>query len=527
MKKILILQACAAFAVLSVVNGFTQDIVWRNISRENLNLNAVLVNQNNPKVIYIGSNNTVQKTEDGGESWRNVLSIKGQNKTVNFLSFDYKNRNCIYAGTGNGLFYSPNQGKTWQRIFKGKNYLESDCTAALACARTIFLGTKKGLFISRDNGRSWYHPTGRLANSHILTIVSGADETKCIYAASVNGVFMTKDNGQLWQRIFFANSAQTDTFTGIEQGIEETNDTDEKNKRLNAVRNIVTGKTNPNHLYLAASKGIYKSSDNGENWNLLPDYGLLDNNIKFLAISLDSTLYAVSKSGVFKYENERWHELSLGLIAEEIKSLDFDNQGNLYAASEKGMFKAETKFYSSNAKINEIALYSKNEPSIQDVQKAAVSYAEVAPEKIVNWRKQAQKKAFLPKVGTGINRKTSDLWHWETGSTTKTGDDILSKGKDSLEWDITLSWDLSEIIWNNDQTAIDARSRLMVELRDDILNEVTKLYFERIRIKMELNNLSIEDRKKRFEKELKLQELTSLLDALTGGCFSQQSKDKT
>lgn len=61
----------------------------------------------------------------------------------------------------------------------------------------------------------------------------------------------------------------------------------------------------------------------------------------------------------------------------------------------------------------------------------------------------------------------------------------------------------------------------MVELRDDILDEVTKLYFERLRIKMELDNLSIEERKKRFEKELKLQELTALLDGLTGGYFSK------
>jgi hypothetical protein len=76
------------------------------------------------------------------------------------------------------------------------------------------------------------------------------------------------------------------------------------------------------------------------------------------------------------------------------------------------------------------------------------------------------------------------------------------------------------LVWNDAQTSIDVRSRLMVELRDDILDEVTKLYFERIRVKMELNNLTIEDRKKRAEKELKLQELTASLDALTGGYFS-------
>lgn len=62
----------------------------------------------------------------------------------------------------------------------------------------------------------------------------------------------------------------------------------------------------------------------------------------------------------------------------------------------------------------------------------------------------------------------------------------------------------------------------MVELRDDILDQVNKLYFERLRLKMELASLSIEDLKKRNEKELKLQELTASLDALTGGYFSHQ-----
>jgi hypothetical protein len=54
------------------------------------------------------------------------------------------------------------------------------------------------------------------------------------------------------------------------------------------------------------------------------------------------------------------------------------------------------------------------------------------------------------------------------------------------------------------------------------MDEVTKLYFERIRVKMEINNASIEDTRKIQEKELKLQELTASLDALTGGYFSSR-----
>jgi hypothetical protein len=67
-------------------------------------------------------------------------------------------------------------------------------------------------------------------------------------------------------------------------------------------------------------------------------------------------------------------------------------------------------------------------------------------------------------------------------------------------------------------------SWLVAELRDNILDEVTRLYFERIRLKMELDNLTIEDRKKRLEKELRLKELVASLDALTDGYFSKALK---
>ena len=78
------------------------------------------------------------------------------------------------------------------------------------------------------------------------------------------------------------------------------------------------------------------------------------------------------------------------------------------------------------------------------------------------------------------------------------------------------------LFWNDAQMNIDVRSKLMVELRDDILDQVNKLYFERLRVKSELDNLSLEDRYKRLEKQLKLEELTASLDALTSGYYSEQ-----
>jgi len=376
------------------------------------------------------------------------------------------------------------------------------------------LGTKSGFFVSKDKGRSWHKENGKLGDTNILAIAYDKTEPSYIYVASTDGVFRSKNQGQSWERIFVTHP--------VENGFEAEEEKEEQDEqdRFSGIRYISCDPNNLSCIYVATSRGVYKSCDRGQNWEPVSSYGLLSRDVKFLLFSNKANLYAIAKSGIFEYVNGRWQELSFGLAAGEVRFLALDNQDNLYAACDKGLFKANMAYSIDNGKGHAISIYYKDEPKINEVQQAAIKYGEVSAEKIKRWRKQAAKKALLPQVSVGIDRNTTDLWHWEGGSTTKSDDDTLRRGRDSVDWDVTLSWDLGELIWNNDQTSIDVRSRLMVELRDDILDEVTKLYFERLRIKMEIDNLAIEDGRKRSEKELKLQELAASLDALTGGYFS-------
>ena len=50
----------------------------------------------------------------------------------------------------------------------------------------------------------------------------------------------------------------------------------------------------------------------------------------WLLIPEEGNIYAATKSAVFEFHDERWHELSSGLIAGEVNSLAQDKQGNLY-----------------------------------------------------------------------------------------------------------------------------------------------------------------------------------------------------
>jgi len=460
MKKYAVVLAVLVvlFIFASVVSVFANDIVWDDIGRGNLNLRTVLVNTDNPRIIYVGLSNAVLKSEDGGVSWRNVFSVRGSNREVNFLAFALGNRNSLYAATGNGLYFSCNQGKGWNRVFKGKNYLQNQCTTLAVLPSAIYMGTKAGLFVSLDKGRSWHKQSGEIGKTSILAIACNLKEPNSIYVACVDGVFKTKDGAQSWERIFAVHPAENENGSDAEEGSE---DRDEEQRNSN-IRYISIDSNNLNYLYLATSRGVYKSQERGKTWELLSDYGLLDREVKFLLISPESVLYAITKAGVFKYEQERWQELSLGLVAQDIRSLDLDKQGNLYAACDKGLFRSK-EFYSNSSKGNTISLYFKDEPEINKVQEAAIRYAEVESDKIKEWRKNAKMKAILPKLTVGIDNSRNSNYEIYTSATTHyiyEGPDDESRG-----WDVTLSWELGDLIWNDDQTSIDVRSRLMVQLR--------------------------------------------------------------
>ena len=76
------------------------------------------------------------------------------------------------------------------------------------------------------------------------------------------------------------------------------------------------------------------------------------------------------------------------------------------------------------------------------------------------------------------------------------------------------------MVRNNAQTSIDVRSKLMVQLRDDILEEVTRIYFERERILEEIKNAGDFGEELYLSKKIRIEELTAYIDLFTGGGFS-------
>ena len=497
-----------------------------NVGINELMLRCIAIDPSNPNTIYVGTEKGIYKSVNGGRYFRSSL-VLSSNEKVNFLAINPTNSKIVLAATQNGLLETKNNGKNWQKIFRGTAELERNMLSLAvnpAKPKLIYLGTTRGLFKSNNAGRSWRKASGLLSHYPVLFILI-EPEGKNIYASTTEGVFKSSDERENWQKIHASqdresenNNYDADTdkeiWVNTEQAVKCITISDDKNK-----------------IFLSDSSGVLESQDSGVTWHRLTQTGLLNSKVNFLTF-FSKDLYAATQNGIFKFLTDKniWQAVYRGLTAKQILFLASQDKV-LFAATDKGLFKMDLGMEVKSTNLNLVqqnkASNFPNEPSILEVHKAAIEYAEVDPNKIRGWRMAARNRAWFPKLSVGFDRDEDISLHVDTGGTTQadfyiTGPTDVSKG-----WDISLDWDLGDLIWNSSQTSIDSRSKLMVELRQDVLDQVTKFYFERQRLKKQILLTPPPDQMTKLEQEIRLEELTASIDALTGGYFSEEIKGRS
>jgi len=549
----------------------------------------------NSSIILAGTEQALYRSTDEGKTFRPVLQLPSSEKRINYL---YINGEVIFAATNSGLFVSQDQGLHWEKIFSSADPLARHCLSVLIDRDAIYLGTENGLFYQKSGESSWQKKIDFLNADSMDKVISSLEKDKqFIYVSTSREVFrIDKDRSDI-QKIFSLANREQETETEIPaeflSGSESFTTNQIKQIKIvqdlsfpnalvgNPDRAIVRpptetfGGDNLSSIYLATTKGIFQSLDQGKTWTNLNSAGLPVENITSLLVLPDQDIWVGTLKGVFRYHDGRWLPLYKGMETNRVNFLTLDEEARVYAATDRGIFfmdekKAfadkslsfpnalvgnpddaptgcpiktfghdnsgiDSKDMSSRGSIDEKKIQNyfqaqnpfKDEPSIHQVHEMAIRYAEVHPQKITRWRSAAQKRGLMPKVSAGINRSATDMFHWDTGP----NPDVLAKGRDFLDWNVSLSWELGDLIWNPDQTSIDSRSKLMVELREDVLDQITRLYFERRRVQLELAELASKELSEssgqglESEKEMRVEELTALIDALTGGEFSRRIQE--
>ncbi len=502
---------------------------WTDLSKglPETDIQAVAVDRTVPGRLYAASPRRVYLSQDLGAHWKQALSLRGSDNRIHFILVDPSDGRRVFVASERGIQASSDAGKSWEYLYRGVGKRAKAVYSLAADPRdpgALWAGTSDGLaHLERKQAQI----VPGIPSVKVFSIFTAKEAPEKLWAATEKGVYKSEDAGAHWERIYIemVKGAEAADETSLSQfQIEELLPSPSMS---NVIRFPGT-----DDVLAASSKGVWRGSS--RDWMPLKNTQLPVERINYLTASAEA-FYAATDRGVFRWrEGEGFKDVSDGLSSKEVRMIAYDERsGDLFAATRQGAFRYPKPDFkpsvtegsaaqaASAPDAREILKRFENEPTIGQVQNAAIRYAEVHPDKIQAWRAAAARKALFPTFSVTADSGTDHNVDIDRGGTGDPDKFIIGPEETNTDWHAGFSWDLGELIWNNDQTSIDTRSKLLVELRDDVLNEVTHLYYERRRLQVEMLLTPAKELPLEIERQLKLDELTAGIDGLTGGYFSK------
>jgi hypothetical protein len=167
------------------------------------------------------------------------------------------------------------------------------------------------------------------------------------------------------------------------------------------------------------------------------------------------------------------------------------------------------------------------DPPILEVQRAALRYLHLSADPAAAMRRGVRLRGLLPIVtlegrkGHGGDRRHSYDESFVSGGYRKLydSDDLATHDRDVL---MRLTWDLGDALYNPEQIDVSTEARRLVELRDDVLDELDQLYFDRRRA-LDAASAAAADSGDAARERLRAEELAAGLDAWTDGWFGRRA----
>lgn len=396
----------------------------------------------------------------------------------------------------------------------------------------FYLATNRGLLTSWDHGATWLYPFRWPENRPVHFV---AFSSSLLWIGMDRELFFSKDDGESFESgfsLYFSPEDLTEERSGI-PGEEGGNALS-----LPGFKALSFPPSQGTPLWVGTSQGIFESRDGGVDWEKLPLTGLKDSEIQDLIFSERSGLIAATRREVARFlsKERRWETLPVGLT-DTPRSLALKLASNpgetLLIAS--GVEILEYKIPSSEIAVSEplfipsperIQLFQKilsREPTVLEVQKAAIRYDDMGNGKIQRWHWASRMRSLIPRLSFGRDFSLGNNIDVDRGGTNTPDQFIAGPDKMDKRWDLGLTWELGDSLFSTSQTSIDSRSKLLVELRESVLSQVNRIYFERRRVQIQLVFSPPPKASQEYlDLLLRLQELTAELDARTNGFFTKR-----
>ncbi len=497
-------------------------------------LKALTVHPRDPQKIIVASDHQIFEGPKEGP-WKNLGDLGRFGHKIHRILYWDACPDSLFVLTENSLLEGGLQTREWREVYRGKTGREKFVYAFAVSPfdpAHWYLGTTEGLLESDDRGKTWFRFSSFTGGPVTILRFIGND----LFAATPERFFISKDGASFKTLLGRGGNGE---FSSLEEdaGPEEAG-TETENVSFD-FRDVAGTDGSSSHLWLATGKGVFESRDGAASWHLLAQSGLRSTNIEQLVYSgKNRRLFAVTSRGVYLYlpQSRRWEELFQGLDRPEIRGLALWGQNEemllavtaggfiTYPVSPEAIVQPPVEILASGKFILLRRLFSL-EPDAREIHRAVIRFANLGNGKIKRWHRESRLRALVPSLSVGRDVSRDLNIDIDRGSTTDPDKFIYGPEETGRNVSADVRWDLGDLIFNGSQTSIDSREKLMVELRNDFLSEATRIYYERRRLQTEIVFTPAASGLEHLERLNRMDELTSLLDAMTDGCLSKRLEE--
>jgi photosystem II stability/assembly factor-like uncharacterized protein len=250
----------------------------------------------NPEVLFAGSyDGGIFKSENSGDSWFRILSkIAVYDLVINPLETTELYASGIFGDHGKVL-KSTDSGKSWLEIYSEESSQNTvrAITVNPANPQELLIGLSSGnLNRSVDGGATWQAVTS--LQDRINQLLWRGDTIYLL--TQTKGLFSSTNNGQSFQNISGNLIASNGTFNQL------------FNQRpVNTFNRLAVSSLTNGLLYLTTDAGLYRTTNNGGSWQVVPLPLAMNNSNPILAIAIaettDNTVYTSAGPTVYKTTN--------------------------------------------------------------------------------------------------------------------------------------------------------------------------------------------------------------------------------
>ncbi len=485
--------------------------------------------RNPAKVLIASAHQIYEETQEG--NWKHLWEIQGTQNKIRKLLYFKEIPDALFVLTQDGVFKGDLLRSHWEKIYDGKS---SEGRSPLSFAILPedpdhwLVGTEDGLYESDDAGKTWFR-FSQFSEHQSIPVIAFAGNRLLI--AAKNRIFVSED--LLHFKMIFSLPLAT-----LEEPLED--ETEEFSQEALSSRSsfyaLISSDERGRFLWLGTAKGVFESRDGGKNWSLLPSSGLREIAVEHLVYAQRlNKLVAGTSKGIYVFDSNKghWDEKFQGLAQPQIFGIAIleAEKDWLVASTQDGFMRyplipeemlPPEIWIPSPERMKLFSELIRMEPTAREVHQAVIRYGNLSQWKIRRWQAESRLAALAPSLSFGRDfsrRNNIDVDRADV----ITPDEFIDGPDDTTEsWDMNVSWDFGDFLWSSNQTSIDSREKLMVELRNDLLSEATRIYHERRRLEMDIAFSLPPSEREHFEKMIRLDELTSLLDGMTDGFMSQR-----